>query len=205
MNTAAPAEEQDAHTRRAVLFSDFLEPKNIIFGICLIIGSGRYGWAGIGWAAICITFAAALPVLFIVRVVRREDGGWAQRHLSVVQLRLAVIPVILVMVLAGVVLLVWLGAPREMVALQVAMFATLLAIDGVTRVYRWKISGHTSVYSGAVMMAAVAFGAAWLLALPAVVPIAWARVHLREHTLAQVVAGSALGLLIAGSVFAWLR
>jgi hypothetical protein len=195
----------DAAERRATWLSDALEPKNVIFAICLAIGVGHYGWAGLGWAAICITFAAVLPILFIVRVVKRQGGGWAQRHLSVVQLRLAVIPVILMMVLVGVGLLVWWGAPREMVALQVAMFATLLAVDLVTRVWEWKISGHTSVFLGAVVMAAVAFGALWLLAVPAVVPIAWARVRLREHTLAQTVAGAVLGLLVAGSIFGWLR
>lgn len=200
--TAAP---QDTVRRLAQWITDLIEPKNVIFAICMLIGVGHFGPTGIGWAMLCILFSAVLPVLFIVRVVRRQGGGWAQRHLSEMQVRLAVIPVILGMVAAGLGVLWLLGAPAEVVALQVSMLATLLAVYGVTMPLRWKISGHASVSAGAVAMAVVAFGPWWLLGSVGVVVVGWSRVFLREHTVAQVVCGAVLGVSVAGSVFAWVR
>ncbi|GAA1978526.1 hypothetical protein [Kitasatospora viridis] len=207
--TAAPARPQNNDGTRArrwaQMITDGMEPKNIITAVCAIIGSGRFGLPGLGWAAICVVFAAVLPVLFIHRVVKREGGGWAQRHLTEVQLRIVVIPIILLMVTAGLLLLVALHAPKAIIAMQAAMLATLGAVYLITVWWTWKISGHTSVYAGAVAMAAVELGPWWWLALPLVVIIAWARVTLREHTLAQTVAGAALGVTVAGTVFALLN
>ena len=59
---------------------------------------------------------------------------------------------------------------------------------------RWKISGHGVAIGGITVFAVGIFGReAWplLLAIPLV---AWARVRLKRHTLAQTVAGSLLGI-----------
>jgi hypothetical protein len=46
----------------------------------------------------------------------------------------------------------------------------------------------------------------WLLASwAAVALVAWARVRMRDHTVAQVLVGVALGALAAGTVFPALR
>lgn len=201
----ATAVPEDTIRRRAQRITDLVEPKNVIFVICMLVGVGHFGLRGVGWALLCIVFSAVLPVLFIVKVVRKQGGGWAQRHLTEMQLRLSVIPAILLMVAVGIGVLRLLGAPQEVVALQAAMLATLLMVDLVSRSLQWKISGHTSVLAGAVGMAVVAFGPWWLLVLPLVVPVAWSRTYLGEHTRAQVVCGALLGAAVAGPVFALAR
>jgi membrane-associated phospholipid phosphatase len=95
-----------------------------------------------------------------------------------------------------------LGAPRQMIALVVAMLATISAILPITAF--WKISVHTSAASGAVAVLAVGVSAWCWAAFPLVAVIGWSRVALRDHTPGQVVAGAALGAPVAGAAFAFL-
>lgn len=90
-----------------------------------------------------------------------------------------------------------------MTALVVAMLATLLAILAVTT--RWKISVHTAVSGGAVALLALTYGPWPLVGGVLVVLVGWSRVRLRDHTLAQALAGAALGAAVAGPVFVTLR
>lgn len=81
--------------------------------------------------------------------------------------------------------------------LLLALAATNLAQSVVYLLItlRWKVSIHSAVAAGlAVLGSAVAGGTVWLLVL-AVPLIAWSRVALRRHTLAQTVVGAAVGSL----------
>lgn len=181
--------------------TDGLEPKNWIIAVTLLMGWHSRGLIGIGWGLFAGFFSAVLPIVFIAFGQRR--GYWGDRHVRRRQDRLVLIPGIMASVAAGLGLMAALGAPREMTALVVAMLATLVAILAVTAV--WKVSVHTAVSSGAIAMLALAYGPWLLAAYPAVAVVGWSRVVLRDHTLAQVVAGAFLGLLVAGPVFLVLR
>jgi membrane-associated phospholipid phosphatase len=69
----------------------------------------------------------------------------------------------------------------------------------------WKISIHVAVAAGAVVILALVFGPAWLLLVPLVAAVGWARVVLNDHSPAQSVAGATLGGLVALGVFSALR
>ncbi|MGG8406048.1 hypothetical protein ACM614_05240 [Streptomyces sp. 12297] len=185
----------------AVRITDVLEPKNWLIVVTLLIGWHADGWAGVGWGLVAGVFCAVLPALWIAW--GRRKGWWGDRHVRRRQDRLVVLPGILASVAAGICLIVLLDGPFELVALIAAMLVALVVFLGVTTV--WKISFHTAVPAGAITVAAVAFGAWALVAVPLLALIGWSRVVLRDHTPAQVCAGALLGAPIAGFVFTGLN
>ncbi|NUL25960.1 phosphatase PAP2 family protein [Streptomyces lunaelactis] len=146
-------------------------------------------------------FAAAMPMAYIKYGMR--TGMWADRHVGQRQRRLLLIPVIMASVGAGIGGMLWLDAPRPMLALVVAMLATLAVLLPVTAF--WKISVHTAVAGGALAMLALTYGPLVWIAAPLIAVIAWSRISLRDHTLAQTIAGAAAGTVTAGLVFAALN
>ncbi|MEW1654756.1 MULTISPECIES: hypothetical protein [unclassified Streptomyces] len=114
-----------------------------------------------------------------------------------------VIPLVMVSVVTGLLLMLRAGAPREMTAMVIAMLITLTVILAITTV--WKVSAHTAVSSGAIVMLATGLGPWWLLAYPLVPLVGWSRVALRDHTTAQTIVGAVVGAVTAGIAFAVLR
>ncbi|WP_155058861.1 phosphatase PAP2 family protein [Streptomyces blattellae] len=96
----------------------------------------------------------------------------------------------------------WLDAPKAMVALVVAMLATLTVLLTVTAF--WKISVHSAVTGGALAMLALTWSPLVWITYPVVAVVAWSRISLRDHTLAQTIAGAVAGTVTAGLVFAAL-
>ncbi|MBW1597722.1 hypothetical protein [Streptomyces sp. JJ38] len=184
----------------ARLITDGFEPKNWIIALTVLVGWRVDGLAGIGWGLFGALFAAVLPVLFITFGIRR--GTWADRHLGVRQQRLVVMVFIIASVTTGTVLMGAFGAPRAMIALIAAMIATLVVLMAITVV--WKVSVHAAVSSGSVAILALVYGPWALLAYPLVALVGWSRVELRDHTTAQVLAGTGLGALVAAGTFALL-
>ncbi|MEZ0069097.1 membrane-associated phospholipid phosphatase [Streptacidiphilus sp. MAP12-20] len=176
-----------------------LDPQNIIVGVLVLIGVVRHGWAGVGWAVFAALFAGVIPQGIIKFGMRR--GTLGDRYVGDRAKRAKVLPVLALSVLVGL-LLMWLaGAPQEIVAMIVAMLATLVPILVITAGFKWKVSIHTAVSGGAVAMLSVALGAWWLLGYLGVGLIAWSRVVLRDHTVAQTVVGAVVGAVTAGLVF----
>jgi membrane-associated phospholipid phosphatase len=195
--TTIPATEN----RAARAATDGMEPKNVILAVCLVLGAAQDDTlAGLAWALHAIVFAAVIPMAYIKYGIR--SGRWQDRHVGQRDRRMHLIPVIMGSVGIGITAMLLLDAPAQMTALVVAMLATLGAILPVTAF--WKISVHTSVSAGAIAILAVGVSPWWAAAFPLVAVIGWSRVALRDHTLGQVVAGTVLGTLVAGGVFAWL-
>ena len=80
-----------------------------------------------------------------------------------------------------------LGRPRPLLALAVAGLVGLVV--AVTVSHWWKMSIHSAVAAGTLVMLALTFGRALLAAVPLLVLVGWSRVRLRDHTLPQVLAG----------------
>ena len=102
----------------------------------------------------------------------------------------------------GLALLLVLDAPWLVVALDIAMLVCLVVTSAIT--VWWKVSMHAAVAAGAVAILAVTY-TPWLWSLLLVAgAVGWSRVRLQDHTTAQVVVGSVLGLsVVAGSAFVW--
>ncbi len=187
--------------RMARLITDGLEPKNWIIAVTLLMGWHADRLAGVAWGAEAALFCGVIPILLIKAGERR--GHWGDRHVRRRQDRLVVIPLIMASVICGMALMLAFDAPSEMIALVAAMLASLVVILAIT--VFWKVSVHTAVSSGAVLMLALSYSP-WLLTLyPLVGVVGWSRVVLRDHTLAQVLVGTVLGAAVAGVTFLGLR
>ncbi|WP_371604998.1 hypothetical protein OG345_42025 (plasmid) [Streptomyces sp. NBC_01220] len=198
-STATAVEEN----RTARLITDGMEPRNVIILVSLGVGLAQDNpLTGVLWAIEAILFAAAIPMAYIKFGMR--TGMWDDRHIGQVQRRKLLIPVIMSSVAIGIGGMVLFDAPRAMLALVLAMLATLAVLLVPTALWKWKISVHTAVAGGALAMLALTWGPFVWLAYPLVAVIGWSRISLRDHTLAQTMAGAAAGTVAAGLVFALL-
>lgn len=195
MSTTATRAMPQAIAQR---LTDWLDPKSWIIAVSLVTGWTSAAWSGLAWGAVSALFAAIIPVLIIKLGV--NSGRWADRHLGATNHRLIVMPMILASVAVGLALMLTLSAPIKVVALTVAMFATLAGLAVITPAR--KISVHAAVAAGATTMLAIQLPAAAFAVLAVLVAaVAWSRVALRAHTTAQVAIGALLGSAIAGTLF----
>jgi membrane-associated phospholipid phosphatase len=195
---ACDREDRLSDRSPAEWISYLLEPKNWIIATTLAIGWHADGAAGLGWGAVAALFAGVLPMVFISRGVRR--GRWDDRYVGAKRPRLIVLAFILASVAAGLALLIGLGAPRELSGYIGCMLASVAVLAAITTV--WKISIHCAVAGGSVTILTLLFGP-WLVpAYLLVVLTGWSRVVLKDHTTAQVIAGSLLGAAAAVATYA---
>jgi len=208
--TAAPAETTAGEPpvpprtpvrRAAKLITDVLSPAALVSVLLLVIPAHAAGlWPGLGWGLLAIAFVSAAPLTYVIVRVRRRT--LTDVHIGVREHRRIPFVVGLVTVLAGLVVLVVAGAPRDLIA----FVGTVLTLTAVTIAVTgfWKISVHAMVAMMTAGILAALYGPALWLVLPVVAVIGWARVRLTDHTTAQVLAGAVVGLAMAG-VFAVLR
>ncbi|MET8229360.1 phosphatase PAP2 family protein [Micromonospora sp. NPDC005298] len=163
--------------------------------------SARRTGHGLVWGLLATLFVTGIPFAYIVGGVRR--GRLTDHHLGRREQRRVPLLIGLGSVTAGLALLTVLDAPRPVVALAVAGLIGLVVT--VTVSHWWKMSIHSAVAAGTLVILALIFGGRLLLAAPLLAVVGWSRVRLRDHTVPQVLAGGTLGALIAGVVFGLLR
>ncbi|GAB3187854.1 PAP2 superfamily protein [Micromonospora palomenae] len=162
---------------------------------------GAGGAHGLGWALLASVFASGIPFAYILGGVWR--GRLTDHHVGVRDQRRVPLLFGLASATAGLALLAALGAPRPVLALVAAGVVGLVV--AVTVSHWWKMSIHTAVAAGAVVVLTLTFGPRMLAAAPLPALAGWSRVRLRDHTVAQVVVGGVVGGLVAGLVYAALR
>ncbi|MGW0708947.1 hypothetical protein ACWD4G_23860 [Streptomyces sp. NPDC002643] len=188
--------------RTARLITDTLAPANLVIAILLIIGwHSTSSVTGIGWGLLAALFCGGIPIAVIMLGVKR--GHWTDKHVRVREQRVVPLLATTASVLIGISLLVALQAPREVFALVVAMLVGLITTMIVT--VWWKVSVHTAVASGVVVILLLAYGAGMAPLILVIAAIGWSRVALGDHTPAQTVAGALLGGLAAAVVFSAMR
>jgi membrane-associated phospholipid phosphatase len=189
-------------TSLARAVTEILAPPNLAVAQLLLVSwysSPRL--AALGWGLLTATFCGLIPYGIVIAGVHRRR--WTDRHVRVRQQRPVPFLAAIASFLAGLALLVALGAPRQVVALVVAMLTCLAATLVVT--LWWKLSLHTAAASGTVAILVLTFGPPLLLAMPAIALVAWSRIRLGDHTPAQTLAGAVLGGLVATTIFVLLR
>lgn len=155
----------------------------------------------VAWGLVVALFSSILPTVFIVRGARR--GRWDGHHVRNREGRLVPLALCLASTVVGLVVLLAGGAPHDLVALDLAMLATLFVCTGITR--WWKVSLHAAVAGGGAATMVLIYGLWWLFLVPAVALVGWARVRLTDHTVAQAVAGAVTGPVVGGVVFVLVR
>jgi membrane-associated phospholipid phosphatase len=180
--------------------TDLLEPTNWLIVTVLAVGWHADGRAGLGWGLLAAVFAGVVPAAFLSYGVRR--GLWDDRTVGARRPRLVVLGFITASVAAGLVVLLVAGAPRLLTGYLAFMLGSVAVLAAITFV--WKISIHCAVASGSVAILAFTYGPLVLLGYVLVALLCWSRVALGDHTVPQVIAGSALGAGAAALAYAAL-
>ncbi|GAA4930847.1 hypothetical protein [Actinoplanes utahensis] len=189
--------------RIAIVVSEVLAPAVLVAVLLLVVGwhAGETPGVSRWWGLPGALFAAVIPLGYVLHGVRR--GRLTNHHIPERADRRIPLLFGTASLVAGLLLLLALGAPREILALLTAGGVGLAAFALVT--HWWKMSIHAGVASGTVVALTAVYGAVAMLGVPLVLLGCWARVRLTAHTPAQVVVGALVGAVIAGTVFPALR
>ncbi len=145
-----------------------------------------------------VTLAVIFPLAYLIWLLRRGHVG----DLDVQRREQRVRPMLFTLACGGLgwAALALTSAPRPLLALTGALWLQMAAALCIT--LRWKISIHCS--AAATVATVVGFVAGTPLLLAGVPMVAWSRLRLGRHTLAQALAGSALGCTLSLLVVMWL-
>ncbi len=179
----------------ARLVSDLFSPPVIWGALAIPIALRDAPTRGLAlmWAAVYILLVCIVPLIYISIMIKR--GKISDIHLSDRSERVK--PLIVSLISTGV---AWLalramGAPS--VVPQLAL-TTLIQIGILALItLMWQISMHTMSSGAAVVGSTLIYGPiAAFITIPMLFLVGWARLNLHKHTLAQVIAGATLGLVI---------
>jgi|SRR5882757_8342758 len=187
--------------RLARLVTEILAPW--VWVLCLPLAVAWRATEHVGqtllWGLVVGITGSVIPMAVIVRGARQ--GRWQGHHVTDRAGRLVPFIACLASVGTGAVLLLAGNAPHQMIALSASMFATLVVALGITFGLNWKVSMHTAVGMGAVVILMAAYGP-WLVALtPVIVLIGWSRVSLGDHSAGQVTVGALVGAVAGGLLY----
>ncbi|GIE27721.1 hypothetical protein Ait01nite_007660 [Actinoplanes italicus] len=185
--------------RIAVVVSEVLAPAVLVAVLLLTVGwhAGETPGVSRWWGLPGALFAAVIPLGYVLHGVRK--GRLTNHHIPERADRRIPLLFGTASLVAGLLLLLALGAPGEVLALLTTGGVGLAVFALVT--HWWKMSIHAGVASGTVAALTVVYGPVVLLGVPLVLLGCWARVRLTAHTPAQVIVGAMVGALIAGTVF----
>ncbi len=173
----------------ARVISDVLSPAALAVP-GLLLGVWATGDPGmLRYAMLYFAIAVPLPMLYVIWLVK--TGRVTDIHLPNRHERIGPFAAASVGALAGVVVLVGFGAPAAFVAPIIAALVQTLILFAIT--LAWQISIHTSTSAGLATFAALGIGGGAVLFSVLVPIVMWARLYLKRHTLAQTIAGAALG------------
>ncbi|AGZ46069.1 hypothetical protein [Actinoplanes friuliensis] len=189
--------------RLARLASEVFAPAVLVAALMLVVGWHAGDEPGVSrwWGLPGAVFAAGIPLVYVLRNVRR--GRLTNHHIPEREDRRKPLLFGLASVAVGLLALIVLGAPRDVIALLAAGGTGLLIFTVVT--HWWKMSIHAGVAAGTVTTLVALYGPVALIGVPFALLACWARIRLSAHTPAQVVAGALVGALIAGTVFPLAR
>lgn len=175
----------------ARLISDVLCPP-VVAAISIIVSAAHLATPS-AWksAALFLTLTVVIPTLYILWLLYR--GKVTDFHLRVREQRIKPMILIAIMTVSAWLALIIRQAPVLLIGIATAGMVMTIILLVIT--LRWKISGHTTAMSAFVVLC-------WWFAGVSAAPItltvplvAWARVRIRRHTPAQVIAGVVLGLM----------
>lgn len=142
------------------------------------------------WAMIYVILLSVIPTLYIMLQVRR--GNITDVHMPHREERIRPFIVSIISASIATVMLFQIGASAIMRLFVLSSLIQVVIMALITT--SWQISIHTISVAGAVITAGTLFGTPIaLVLLPLVLVVSRARLKLRRHTRAQVVAGIIVG------------
>lgn len=149
------------------------------------------------WMLTFFLFAIIIPGFYILWLL--ESHRISDIHMAKLSDRKIPFLVGAVSSIIGAVLLYFLHAARPVFVISVIYAVNSTVIALVTQY--WKISVHTGTFASIATISVILFGTQfwWLYLL--LVPLAWARIFRRRHTIWQTVMGAALMSLLTLATF----
>lgn len=204
MSSATPLDtdsntEKPLRKRLAVALTQGLSPRFLVAGLPIAVAlADAPRLPRLAWALVNVIACSGIPMLAIERA-QRAGQVTSGHHITKRSERIGPLSVAVLSVAGGLLALHLGHAPRDLIVLAWAMFAGLVTALTITTV--WKISFHVAVAAASVLILADIYGP-WLYASAALAAaVAWSRVELDEHTVAQVCAGAVLGAVVSGGLF----
>jgi membrane-associated HD superfamily phosphohydrolase len=185
--------------RLARLTTNIINPFLVSFIVIVLLAfkSADTVSNGVKWALISLALSV-LPVFIVTTyLVRRKkmDGFFTnpreQRNI------IYVLASALAALSCG--LLWYLKAPRLLAVTFTAGLAAIVVFTVIN--YFWKISLHTAFMAAAVVVVVIVYGATAAGTFILLPLVAWARIQLKQHSVAQVVISGLLAPAIVAAVF----
>jgi hypothetical protein len=168
--------------------------------VFLAFGWIEAGTPGVGWAILILAIVTGIPLAYLVIGLKR---GWVgDMEMTRRSERPRFILISLSSDVLALLILRLLHGPHLLTVIVLTYFC--LAITMLTISSFWKISLHMAGVGGFSAALLYVFGAPVLWAFLSLPLVAWARLHRRKHTLAQLVGGAIAGILITVLVFGWI-
>lgn len=164
-----------------------------------------FGWidagvSGLGWAFLILAIVTGFPLAYLVIGIKR---GWvSDMELTKRSERPRFILISLASDVLALLLLYFLHGPHLLSLIVLTYF--FLAISMLTISSFWKISMHMAGVGGFSTALLFIFGIPAIWAFLSLPLVAWARLHRRKHTPAQLLAGAMAGALVTILIFGWI-
>jgi membrane-associated phospholipid phosphatase len=181
----------DRRQQLARYISNILSPPIFGVGGILLVAPLQRNPSGWLWVMIYLVVAFLLPVLYIVWLLR--TNRITDFHIKLRHQRIRPMLVMIACSLLSWAIMMLGSAPimLQTIAIMGAVLITILLLVTL----RWKISGHATAVSAFAALGMTLWGTVALPILLLVPTVIWARLVLKRHSLAQTIAGAALGSL----------
>jgi membrane-associated phospholipid phosphatase len=185
-------EDRTGTVRTARLFSNIVSPP-VMFALMgyLLAFASLPTLPALVWGTVYGVFVSLVPILFVLWLLK--SGRVAELHMSDTRERQVPYLVAVGCAAAVYLLLVLFDGPQLLRCLAIFNMTTLAVLAAINT--RWLISFHATAVAAAWAIVGLVFGwTASLLILPLVAVVIVIRLYLKRHTVAQVIAGLALGV-----------
>ncbi len=178
----------------ASLTSSIINPFLVSAAMVLLIALNATGSTADVMKWFLIPIAISILPIFIFVLYLFKYGKVDSIFITIRAQRNKVYTVAVILIGVDCAVLFFLKAPLMLVALFIAIFLTGLSFAGVNR---WlKISIHTAAITVAVTTLFVLYGQKAAVSVLLVPLVAWSRVEIEHHSLAQVIVGGVLAGMI---------
>jgi len=183
----------------AKLVSNILNPFLVSLVIILLLSfeSTRSPLDALRWSAILV--AISLVPVYSVMVYFSRTGRLGSRFIDVGKQRTKIYLLAGICALVGCIILIYLEAPLILLATFVAGLSATVIFMGIN--LWWKISLHAAFIAASITLLVILYSSLGIVAVMLLPLVAWARVELGHHSLAQVTIGAFLAALIVVVVF----
>ena len=183
----------------SVVFSPFIVP--IVTAVIVIQKYAMTRQDVLLWLGIVTLFVTVLPIVGIVLLVRFSKVG--NLHLHAKEERLIPLCFIVLSMISGTIILYKIGATEKIILACIAYIANGIVFSAITPL--WKISFHTSVTTGCIMVLVFLVNTSFIWFFLLIPLIAWARIYRERHTFLQTAVGTILAIINTALVFHFLQ